>query len=609
MSENLNEGVQVMVEDATVITVPIDDTLTKSGEAADAKAVGDALALKADASSVNAISVNGETADNQGAILINATDIPMSDALGAQTVAEAIAGLGGETAESIPMSSEDSTTVAAKIAAMDTEIAAAVKSVNSVTPDGNGDVTLNEVPLAGNLKSDQNQMTAGEFILRTTGGSRSVGSGSAQLQEIRGAMTHTGVVEEVLDLSTDVTSGIGVEIDHDTFVGYVAASADITITYDSAWKVGGSAVDLADYGITVTGAPNNGDKILITYVKADRGTITPATPTAFRATGWNLFNSSTGYARVAAYDGAYHVGGTYTELKYSATLNGAQSAITVENGSFTVPGDGYVWVTGGNATDTYITTEWTDWTTGPDVAFAAYSETAISLSTIMSTYFEHGLFAVGAVYDSISIDQGKYYSRIARVAYDADTLATLISGGIAYDADENYIYYVKTTADSGSITVNGAFTANDHGIEIIDGTEVAPYVVILYGQNLKAKLANDVLTISQQALTNAQKTQVRSNIGAADNSAVLKKSDVKAMSGQITIAANSNSATVNRAVGETASNFRWVVSQSSDYVGIGLYCITNGTDLKISADAKVRRSTYAMTAAVTISYTAIGIRV
>ena len=82
MSEiNPNEEVTVVVEDATVITTPIDDTLTISGDAADAKAVGDALALKADLSAVNTIKVNDESADNQGQILLYGEDIPMSDLL------------------------------------------------------------------------------------------------------------------------------------------------------------------------------------------------------------------------------------------------------------------------------------------------------------------------------------------------------------------------------------------------------------------------------------------------------------------------------------------------------------------------------------------------
>ena len=538
-NENLNQGFVMHLDEAEVITVPIDTTLTQEGTAADAAAVGAALALKADASSVNIIDVNGEAADNQGHIILygtkvpmsgtdstpvtdaiaaaagrTAADIPMSSDAGAQTIAQVIGGLGGETAESIPMSTADSTPVATKIMAVETTANSAVKSVNSTQPDSNGNVQINEVPLAANLSSDQNQITMGAFLLRTTGGSRSVGSGSAQLQEIRGAMVHTGVVEEVLTVETEGTLTIDeVEIDRDTWVEYVEESGTTQLDYDGAWKIGGTSVDIADYGITVTGSPTNGDKIIVTYVKGDRGTITPATPTAFRATGWNLFNASTGYARVADYGGAYHIGGSYSAVKYSATLNGEQSAITVDGNRFTPPGDGFIWVTGGDATSTYITPEWTDWVNGPDVAFAAYAETVISLASIMTAQFPYGLLAVGAVYDSISIDQGKYYSRIARIDYDEDDLQDLIDGGIAYEADENYIYYVKTTADSGNITLSGAFTASDHGLEIVDGSEVAPYIVILYGQNLKAKLTSDVVTISQQELTAGQKAQIQQNIG------------------------------------------------------------------------------------------------
>lgn len=634
-NENLNQGFVMHMDEAEVITVPIDTTLTREGEAADAAAVGAALALKADASMVNTIDVNGEEADNQGHIILyaghvpmsstdstpvydaiqaaagrTAADIPMSGDPSAQTIAQVIGGLGGETAESIPMGSADSTPVATKILAVEATANSAVKTVNSEQPDANGNVQINEVPLAANLSSDQNQSSMGAFLLRTTGGSRSVGSGSAQLQEVRGAMSHTGIVEEILTWSTEGSiTDADVTISNSTWAGYVEESGTTVFDYDSAWKVDGSTVDLADYGITVSTSPTNGDKITVVYVKADRGTITPATPTAFRATGWNLFNSSTGYARVADYGGAYHIGGSYSTVKYSATLNGEQSAVTVTNGSFTPPGDGYIWVTGGDATSTYVTPEWTDWTTGPDVAFAAYSETIISLAAIMSAQFPNGLMAVGAVYDSISIDQGKYYSRIARIEYDEEDLQELIDGGIAYEADENYIYYVKTTAGSGSISLSGSFAANDHGIEMVDGSEVAPVMLILYGQNLKAKLTNDVLTKSQQTLTATEKAQVLENIGAADASKAFKKTDIKVMSGQITVGANSNTATVTRPVGETASNFRWVVSQASDYVGVTMYCITSGTDLKISADAKVRRATYSMTSAVTISYTAIGVRV
>ena len=94
--DNLNDVVEEVVSDAEVMTVNIDDTLTVSGEAADAKAVGDALALKADKSELqNQVKVNGQEPDNQGLIILLASHIPMSDATGAQTVAQAIAAVVG----------------------------------------------------------------------------------------------------------------------------------------------------------------------------------------------------------------------------------------------------------------------------------------------------------------------------------------------------------------------------------------------------------------------------------------------------------------------------------------------------------------------------------
>ena len=71
--------IEMAVQAVNVITVPIDDTLTTAGAAADAKAVGDALALKADKSELQAsISVDGQTADAQGHILVYPEHISMS---------------------------------------------------------------------------------------------------------------------------------------------------------------------------------------------------------------------------------------------------------------------------------------------------------------------------------------------------------------------------------------------------------------------------------------------------------------------------------------------------------------------------------------------------
>ena len=107
MSEiNMNEEVVMVVEDATVITTPIDDTLTVSGDAADAKAVGDALALKADKSQLTSVSVNGQDPDAQGAILIAGTDIPANDET-QDTVADALAALDAKTGADIAINTDE----------------------------------------------------------------------------------------------------------------------------------------------------------------------------------------------------------------------------------------------------------------------------------------------------------------------------------------------------------------------------------------------------------------------------------------------------------------------------------------------------------------------
>lgn len=104
-SVNMNEEVTMVIEDATVITTPIDDTLTVSGDAADAKAVGDALALKADISQVTGVTVNGQSADAQGAIIVDGTQINMSST-DTTKVKAAIEAVDGKTGADIALNAE-----------------------------------------------------------------------------------------------------------------------------------------------------------------------------------------------------------------------------------------------------------------------------------------------------------------------------------------------------------------------------------------------------------------------------------------------------------------------------------------------------------------------
>lgn len=86
--EELVKRVRFGVRAANVIPMPIDPTLSNEGEAADAKATGDAIA-----GILDNLRVNGKSATASGLlklITIYAGDILMSSEQGAQTIAEAI---------------------------------------------------------------------------------------------------------------------------------------------------------------------------------------------------------------------------------------------------------------------------------------------------------------------------------------------------------------------------------------------------------------------------------------------------------------------------------------------------------------------------------------
>lgn len=546
MADNdLNEMVEEVVQDSDVITVPIDDTLTNSGEAADAKAVGDALALKADKTELQTkVKVNGQEADNQGLILIYGTDIKVTNNAESPTIAEALeGGVSGGT----------------------------VKSVNDQLPDEEGNVEIKVVPYADNLRSDDMDQVDDTFLIRTTGGDMGVNGNDAWLLRIRGNSEHTGFVPEVLTMevipmerpappditavldeatfeayvgeagtyeitydgaewshdpddygltiSNDPVDGdkitivwdgennaevtvdaaerpappeITATIDRDTFVSYVHSSGTTLLIYTTSWSA-----DPALYGITVQNDPVAGDQIKVTYVKEERGTITVADPTSLTATGWNLYNNAAGYARVVKYSTlyGYKIGGIYTSIAFGTTPDAASpTAITPDaNGLFSISEDGYVFVTGGNSSDTYILPTWSDWTDGYDGDFQIYKESIINLTNIMADIFPNGLLKAGNVRDEIDFNAKTAINRVSRIPYTAENRAQAEASGLAYEFDENYIYIARATENSRAITIDEAYKVDDHGIEFFAGS-VPVYAEIMYGVNLKDKLRRDVIT-------------------------------------------------------------------------------------------------------------------
>lgn len=320
-------------------------------------------------------------------------------------------------------------------------------------------------------------------------------------------------------------ASIAATIDDDTFVAYVGQSGTITLTYSTSWSA-----DPALYGITVINEPIAGDSITVVYVKEERGTIIQSNPQTFVSTAWNLYNDDLGYARVIKYSPEYNfkISGTYTLLEFSTTIDGTRITISPVSGSFSIPSDGYLFVTGGNDTDTAIWMTWSDWgsgynwnsTTSEQGEFAPYSESVIDISSFMATNFPYGLMAVKTIQDEINLNIGVATSRVFRQAYNAINLAAAKASGRAYEYDEDYIYIERETPITYDILIDGDYYAYDHGLEYFTGTDQAVYAQTLYGQNLKNKLERDVLTISQQSLTNAQMEQVRHNIMAASKDEV-----------------------------------------------------------------------------------------
>lgn len=407
-------------------------------------------------------------------------------------------------------------------------IADAVKSVNGNLPDSTGDITVNNVPYADNLTSESSQSGEGTFIIRTSGGETSIKDGEAWLMDIQGNRTITGRVNEVLDLQVNSAveeNPITATIDRAIFVAYVEDSTTITLVYSSAWSA-----DPTLYGVAISGTPTAGDSIVITYVKEELGTITQSNPQTFVSTGWNLFNPTLGYARVVKYEYGYRIEGTYTGIAFSATESGTQSTITPIDGNFDLPSgatDGYIWVTGAGE-DTIVYATHSDWTAaGNDGIYNAYIEYAVNFTSIMETLFPYGLLAVGNVRDEINLNLGMAINRVGRMAYTADNLTAARNSGRAYEYDGDYIYIVMAAPVSTGISISGVYTANDHGLEYFTGTTVPVITEFLYGNNLKNKLERDVVTISPQTLTSVQKTQVRTNIGAAS------AADVDSLSSQL----------------------------------------------------------------------------
>lgn len=570
-NQDLNEEINYEIDDADVIPMPIDPTLTHPGEAADAKATGDAI--RGMGANIN---INGVRADLTGTFHVYPASIPMSGEQGAQTVEQVLNDIGGRTGADIVTDAGSTTTIAEALESIEESLSdkisiedidasleqvgkvadahatgeaiqslgesieealseldeKTVKSVNDISPDESGNVSLRVAPLAENLLTSKTHESVGEFVIRTADVDASIEDGAAYVQSIKGNSVHTGEVQEVLEMTVtpiEREEPITATLNEATFREYVQESTVVTLYYTSEWSA-----DPTLYGINVIGTPVAGDQININYVVGSRGLISNATPTKISGTGWNLYDSVTGYARLVKYSDQYgfYVGGSFDSLAFAETINGARTPVVVSDHKFNIPSDGYVFVQGGDSNSTYIVNTWSDWVSGCPEEYQPYTEIGVEIASIMTQVFPDGLMRVGSVRDEIDFVTQEAISRIERMEYTTENLNTVIASGRPYDADENYIYTVRQFAAHTPISLDGAYTVSDHGNELFSGTTVPVYAEILYGVNLKNKLERDTITYSAQSETAARQAQARTNIGAAS------QADFTALNGKFTLIDN-----------------------------------------------------------------------
>lgn len=513
-----------------------------------------------------------------------------------------------------------------------------IRSVNSQTPDSNGNVLISNVATADNLTSpDAKPHNSKGFIYRTSGGTEDLASGEAELIYIDGASEHTGYIPESHTPSS--TNGIQIEINKNdwpfkesgeyTFIYYPPTGSqavpswtpasvswefngqpvdnistsyginvlnlvmprivitndnnNLTITVvpdtwinkglesstyylsyqEAGWSLNDEQIILNDYGINIVGTPTVGNTIIIEYVQGTLygsltityqievlGTIEVAKPTQFVATGFNQFdkdsmvienatiqdnqiveNSGT-YLCYCREPGniengfvAYSKGGHIESIGWcedspeigmnvitdNVTYDNLLSVIEFEN-------DGYIVVVVDTPDDLCIHPQHSK---GYNNIYEEY--TAPSIITFPTQDVEgnplpladYGMPAVHGTADRLNLDLGTYIQRIGRITNNPEGWNFIINNKLRdqEEHDSGYIYYILPTPVVYQVTANPLYIISDMGTEEFIGATIPIPCQLLYGQNLRDKLRNDVLTISSQDLTDNQKNSVWNNIG------------------------------------------------------------------------------------------------
>lgn len=441
-----------------------------------------------------------------------------------------------------------------------------------------------QISVTGNYNFYYNKSTSSTATTTWTGDVNWTFGGDVIILTTYG-LTVQNLIAPSINLSTS-TSNITATVIPSTWMNSVSEDGTYKFVYSedsefgNYWSLDSVSVDLNDYGITTTGTAISGDEITITYVSGTsnsiisvvytapvQGTIQIAKPTSFVSTGYNQFNkdstdfyladasiengeivSSTGnyVCFCKAYAGspwgyiAHSVGEYIIDGGWCATLPQIGSVLDqtqeeqdlndAEFYSITFKNTGYFVVAVSNINDLCIHIRWDG---EEDEVDEEYEEPSIIELPMVGTIgsdetliplplSEYGMPAIGNAADRLNLETLTYIQKIGVYENTVQNMNTVISMGVSYDFDANYIYYVLQSPISYKIPpiinnkeVSSKYIVNDLGTEEFTDTTVSVNAENIYGENLRNKLKANVLTISEQnpALNTSQIEQVMKNLG------------------------------------------------------------------------------------------------
>ena len=151
------------------------------------------------------------------------------------------------------------------------EIPGSIKSVNGDTPDTSGNVEIESVKVAEQLYSPTGVFDTDIYNYRTTAGSADITSGESKLLLVGGNCDEPVKTQESLTTSEELVSRLEIAIDNEIFIVKVEnVVGTYLFTYDGTdWVLNSTVVDIAEYGITITGTPIENDSITVEVTESD----------------------------------------------------------------------------------------------------------------------------------------------------------------------------------------------------------------------------------------------------------------------------------------------------------------------------------------------------